>query len=152
MVAVFVIASMPVSAGADVISAGGYKALGNTLNQGDTWYFSVQAEDGVDILVMDEDNYQVFKNGGTPFTYTEYTHNSMSQVSFTIDDLTGEIWIVVRSTNLLFDQTINYESSITRYVVDDGGEETPGFTFPIMISALFIGVGIVTVARRYKRN
>ncbi len=33
---------------------------------------------------------------------------------------------------------------------DDDSEETPSFTFPIMISALFIGVGIFTVMRRRK--
>ncbi len=38
------------------------------------------------------------------------------------------------------------------YSDDDYSDGIPGFTFPIMISALFIGVGIMTIARRHKRN
>jgi len=175
IVVVLVTASMPVNADTDVISAGGWKYWGMTLNQGDTWYFSVQAEDSVDVYVMDSDNYYIYNSGGTPVVYPEYSRYSMSQVSFTIDGIEGDIYIVVKNNNILFDQTIYYEQTVTRYTPptpdpidytpppsdytpppdytppsdDDGGDNsTPGFTFPIMFLALFASVGIFTVIRR----
>jgi len=160
VVAVLLCAAMPVRADAAVISAGGYYSWNTTLNSGDSWYFSVQATDGVDILVMDESNYQVYSAGGTPFVNAQYTKYSMSQYSFTISGLTGTYYIVVKSNNLFFDQTINYENSITRYTppvtnpdpfdtTDDGGE-TPGFDLPIILVATVASVGIFTVMRRRK--
>lgn len=157
------LATMPAIAetGADVLPANTYKSWYAELNSGDEWYFSVQADEGVNIKTMSDDNYQIFQSGGSPLVYAEYSADGMLSVSFTIDDLTGEIWIVVETTTLISDTTINWDNTITRFSAPDpnppdnngddgGGDGTPGFTVPIILSAVVIGVAIMRIQQRRK--
>jgi len=54
IVVVLVTASMPVNADTDVISAGGRKYWGMTLNQGDTWYFRIKGREPHSLQAVDE--------------------------------------------------------------------------------------------------
>ena len=143
LAAIMIVSMQPVRAEAMVLSAGQVHVWGNTLNEGDTWYFEVYADD-VAVMVMDDANYEIYESGGQPYVMTEYSAQSVSQKSFIISGVTGEICICVVSNNLLSDQTINYQSEVTRY----NEEETPGFELPLIITATLVAMATVAIFRK----
>ena len=142
-----------------VLAAGSYKALGITLQSGDQWEFSVQSSNAINVLTMDNDNYNIFKNGGTPMVYTDWSTNSVTQKSFTVKNVAGEVWIVMKSTTLIDDTTVDYTSNVIPASCGGnggggggGGNGIPGFDMPIVILAGIIAVSSMALIHARRRR
>lgn len=115
---------------AEVIASGSSKTFSWTVGIPDGITTNTDHAVEIDVSAADPDG-----SGGwgasAIFTYTYSIYITSTPDPDPVDDTT--------------DDTSDYDD-------DTGGDETPGFTFPIMVSALFVGIGIMTVTRRYRKN
>ena len=148
MVTVFMFASMPVTAEVQsaTVTAGSFREVKVSLDQGDEFVFTLISTDyPINVYLTDNENFYEFEDSEPFVTYSGCTlKDAMSGTFSFVSPEDGVYHLILSNRNGFEDAHIEYESYSTV------GDDIPGFTLPIMISAVFISVGIFTVMRRRK--
>jgi len=130
------------------ISAGDHKSYGWELNYDATLEITMDADDTVNIYLMEEDEYR-FYLGDDPFRYNEKgSAEEVSSFSSSVDVQEGGYYLVIENDNLLSSIEVSIEVTADFHKEDSNGGIIPGFTSTLLILA---GITAVAIYRKKKR-
>lgn len=108
------------------ISAQSHKSYLLTTNKDATWEVVLDADDSVDLYLMDRDEYSYYEDGENFQYYPEGSAESVSSKTLSVELPEGDYYLVIDNDNLM--TSVDVSIKVT-------GESVPGFTFPILVCA-----------------